>query len=133
MARDGLLPREFFGAVHDRFRTPWKSTILTGIFVGLAGGLVPLHILAELVNIGTLLAFVLVCGAVLVMRRLHPEAERPFRAPLFPWVPILGILFCLTLMLALGWHNWLRLGVWLAVGLIIYFAYGRRHSALNRS
>lgn len=131
MARDGLLPRDFFGAVHERFRTPWKSTILTGVFVGLAGGLIPLHILAELVNIGTLLAFVLVCGAVLIMRKLHPEAERPFRAPLFPWVPILGIVFCLTLMLALGWHNWLRLGVWLAIGLVIYFAYGRSHSRLN--
>jgi len=131
MARDGLLPRDFFGAVHERFRTPWKSTILTGVFVAFAGGLIPLHILAELVNIGTLLAFVLVCGAVLIMRRLHPEAERPFRAPLFPWVPILGIIFCLTLMLALGWHNWLRLGVWLAIGLVIYFSYGRRHSLLN--
>jgi APA family basic amino acid/polyamine antiporter len=131
MARDGLLPRSFFGAVHDRFRTPWKSTILTGIFVGTAAALIPLHILAELVNIGTLLAFVIVCAAVLVMRKTNPHAERPFRAPLFPWVPILGILFCLTLMFSLGWHNWLRLFVWLMIGMVIYFAYGRRHSLLS--
>ena len=131
MARDGLLPRSFFGAVHDRYRTPWKSTILTGIFVGTAAALIPLHILAELVNIGTLLAFVIVCAAVLVMRKTNPHAERPFRAPLFPWVPILGILFCLTLMFSLGWHNWLRLFVWLLIGMVIYFLYGRRHSVLS--
>ncbi|OFV94221.1 MAG: amino acid permease [Acidobacteria bacterium RIFCSPLOWO2_02_FULL_61_28] len=131
MARDGLLPRSFFGAIHDRFRTPWKSTILTGIFVGTAAALIPLHILAELVNIGTLLAFVIVCAAVLVMRKTNPHAERPFRAPLFPWVPILGILFCLTLMFSLGWHNWLRLFVWLMIGMVIYVAYGRRHSVLS--
>ena len=131
MARDGLLPRSFFGAIHDRFRTPWKSTILTGIFVGTAAALIPLHILAELVNIGTLLAFVIVCAAVLVMRKTNPHAERPFRAPLFPWVPILGILFCLTLMFSLGWHNWLRLFVWLMIGMVIYIAYGRRHSVLS--
>ncbi|MBI1956627.1 MAG: amino acid permease [Acidobacteria bacterium] len=131
MARDGLLPQSFFGAVHERFRTPWKSTILTGLFVGTAAALLPLHILAEMVNIGTLLAFVLVCSAVLVMRKKHPEAERPFRAPLFPWVPILGVVFCLTLMFSLGWHNWMRLFVWLAIGMVIYFYYGRRHSVLN--
>lgn len=132
MARDGLLPQSFFGAVHERFRTPWKSTILTGLFVGTAAALLPLQILAEMVNIGTLLAFVLVCSGVLVMRKKHPEAERPFRAPLFPWVPILGVVFCLTLMFSLGWHNWMRLFVWLAIGMVIYFFYGRRHSVLNQ-
>jgi APA family basic amino acid/polyamine antiporter len=132
MARDGLLPRSFFGAVHPRFRTPYKSTILTGAFVALAAGFIPLHFLAELVNIGTLLAFVIVCCAVIVMRRTHPDAERPFRAPLYPWVPILGVVFCVTLMLALGWQNWLRLFVWLAIGLAIYFAYGRKHSLLRQ-
>jgi len=79
-----------------------------------------------------LLAFVLVCSGVLVMRKKHPEAERPFRAPLFPWVPILGVVFCLTLMFSLGWHNWMRLFVWLAIGMVIYFFYGRRHSVLNQ-
>jgi basic amino acid/polyamine antiporter, APA family len=131
MARDGLLPPSFFGAVHDRFRTPWKSTILTGMFVGTAAALIPLHILAELVNIGTLLAFVIVCAAVLVMRKTNPQAERPFRSPLFPWVPLLGIGFCLTLMFALGWHNWLRLFVWLLIGMFVYLGYGYRHSHLN--
>lgn len=130
MARDGLLPSSFFGAVHERFRTPWKSTILTGIGVGLLAALVPLRVLAELVNIGTLLAFVIVCMAVLIMRKTHPEAERPFRAPLVPLVPILGVLMCLLLMFSLPWENWLRLAVWLAIGLFIYFAYSRHHSKL---
>jgi APA family basic amino acid/polyamine antiporter len=132
MARDGLVPPGFFGAVHDRFRTPWKSTILTGAFVGLLGALVPLRILAELVNIGTLLAFVIVCAAVLVMRRIYPEAERPFRCPLVPLVPILGIGFCLLLMFALPAENWLRLAVWLLIGFGIYFLYGRHHSVMAR-
>jgi len=132
MARDGLLPKSFFGAVHDRFKTPWKSTILTGIFVGLMGALIPLRVLAELVNIGTLLAFVIVCAAVLVMRRINPETARPFRCPMVPLVPLLGIGFCLLLMFSLPSENWLRLFVWLAVGFVIYFAYGRHHSVLAR-
>ena len=87
MARDGLLPESVFGAVHNKFRTPWKSTILTGIFVATLAGFLPLRILAELVNIGTLFAFVVSLSAVLIMRKMHPEAVRPFRAPLFPFVP----------------------------------------------
>ncbi len=133
MARDGLLPSGFFGAVHDRFRTPWKSTILTGTFVGLAGSLVPLRILAELVNIGTLLAFAIVCAAVLIMRRTHPEVERPFRCPMVPVVPLLGIFSCLLLMFSLPEENWLRLIVWLLIGFAVYFSYGRYHSVLARS
>ena len=113
MARDGLLPRGFFGAVHERFRTPWKSTILTGCFVAVMAAFLPLRILAELVNIGTLLAFVIVCAAVLIMRRTHPDAERPFRAPLGPVVPMLGIASCLLLMFSLPAENWMRLAVWL--------------------
>jgi APA family basic amino acid/polyamine antiporter len=132
MARDGLLPPGFFGAVHDRFRTPWKSTILTGCFVATLAAFVPLRILAELVNIGTLLAFVMVCSAVLIMRRTHPRAERPFRAPLVPLTPILGIALCLLLMFSLPAENWLRLAVWLLLGFGIYFSYGRRHSVLAR-
>jgi APA family basic amino acid/polyamine antiporter len=119
--------------VHDRFKTPWKSTILTGIFVGLMGALIPLRVLAELVNIGTLLAFVIVCAAVLVMRRINPDTARPFRCPLVPLVPILGIFFCLLLMFSLPSENWLRLFIWLAVGFVIYFAYGRQHSVLGKS
>jgi APA family basic amino acid/polyamine antiporter len=132
MARDGLLPTGFFGAVHERFRTPWKSTILTGICVAIMGAFLPLRILAELVNIGTLLAFVIVCAAVLIMRKTHPDAKRPFRAPLGPVVPVLGILCCLVLMFSLPPENWVRLGVWLIIGLIIYFTYSRHHSVVAK-
>lgn len=131
MARDGLLPKSFFGAIHEKFRTPWKSTILTGAFVALLGALLPLRLLAELVNIGTLFAFVVVCSAVLIMRKKHPEAERPFKAPLVPFVPLAGILTCLILMFSLPAENWVRLIVWLLIGMVIYFFYGRKHSALN--
>ncbi len=132
MARDGLLPASFFGAVHHRFRTPWKSTVLTGTVVGVMAALMPLRILAELVNVGTLLAFIFVCSAVLIMRRLDPAAERPFRCPMVPLVPILGIGFCLLLMFSLPWENWLRLIVWLLLGFAVYFRYSRHHSILAR-
>ncbi|MBI3783809.1 MAG: amino acid permease [Deltaproteobacteria bacterium] len=130
MARDGLIPRHFFGDVHPRFRTPHKATILTGVLVATVAALFPLKILADLVNIGTLMAFVIVCAAVLVMRRTNPDVPRPFRTPFVPVVPILGMLSNLAMMFALGWENWLRLFVWLAVGLVIYFTYGRHHSLL---
>lgn len=132
MARDGLLPKSFFGAVHKKFHTPWKSTILTGVFVALLGAFLPLRLLAELVNIGTLFAFVVVCSAVLIMRRTNPDAERPFRAPLVPFVPIAGILTCLLLMFSLPPENWLRLLVWFVIGFGIYFFYGRHHSVLTK-
>ncbi len=132
MARDGMVPPKFFGAVHEKFRTPWKSTILVGIFVSAMSAFLPLRILAELTNIGTLLAFVIVCSAVLVMRYKHPEAERPFRAPFVPLVPILGILSCLVLMFSLPPENWWRLIIWLGLGFIIYFSYSRRHSVLAK-
>jgi APA family basic amino acid/polyamine antiporter len=133
MARDGLIPFSVFGAVHPRFRTPHRSTILTGLIVGMVAAIVPLRVLAELVNIGTLFAFVVVCAAVLVMRRTRPDVRRPFRTPFVPFVPIAGIFANLALMASLGWHNWARLGVWMAIGLVIYFAYGYRHSRLGRS
>jgi APA family basic amino acid/polyamine antiporter len=132
MARDGLVPASFFGAVHDRFRTPWKSTILTGVIVATAASLLPLRVLADLTNIGTLFAFVVVCSAVLIMRRTNPEAERPFRAPLVPLTPILGIATCLLLMFSLPTENWYRLFAWLGAGLLIYVFYGRHHSVLAR-
>ena len=132
MARDGLLPPGIFGAVHEKFRTPWKSTILTGIFVATLSAFLPLRILAELVNIGTLFAFVIVCAAVLIMRKTHPNAERPFRAPFVPVVPILGIAICLLLMFSLPKENWLRLFVWLGIGVVIYIFYGRKHSVMNK-
>lgn len=130
MARDGLLPDSFFGAVHDRFRTPWKSTILTGIFVGALAAFLPISVLLMLVNMGTLLAFVIVCAAVLIMRRTHPDAKRPFRAPFVPVTPILGILSCLLLMFSLPSENWWRLVIWLVLGMTIYVFYGRKHSKL---
>ena len=133
MARDGMIPEKFFGAIHDKFRTPWKSTILTGIFVATLAALLPLRILAELVNIGTLLAFVIVCAAVLIMRRTHPEAPRPFRAPLAPLTPILGIATCLLLMFSLPAENWLRLVIWLLIGFVIYFGYSRKHSVMSKN
>jgi len=132
IARDGLLPQSFFGAVHPRFRTPWKTTIATGIVVAIGGAFLPLRILAELTNIGTLLAFVMVCVSVLIMRYTNPNAERPFKAPLGIAVPILGIAFCLLLMFSLPGENWLRLLVWLLIGFVIYFGYGRHHSVLAR-
>jgi APA family basic amino acid/polyamine antiporter len=132
MARDGLVPQSFFGAIHERFRTPWKSTIVTGLFVAFMAALLPLRVLAELVNIGTLLAFVIVCAAVFIMRFKHPEAERPFRAPLFPLVPILGMLTCSLLMFSLPVENWWRLIIWLLIGFVIYFSYGRKHSVMSK-
>ena len=109
-----------------------RSTLEDPTFVATMGAFLPLRILAELVNIGTLLAFVIVCAAVLIMRRTHPEVHRPFRAPLGPIVPVLGILSCLMLMFSLPAANWLRLVIWLAIGLVIYFAYGQRHSRVAR-
>jgi len=132
MARDGLLPTKFFGAVHPRFRTPHKSTILTGVFSGLLSSLLPLRVLTDLINIGTLLAFVIVCAAVLIMRRTNPGAARPFRAPFVPLLPIVGIATCLLLMFSLPAENWLRLGIWLLIGFTIYFGYGRKHSVMAR-
>jgi len=132
IARDGLLPAGFFAAVHERFRTPWKSTIATGVFVASLAAFLPIDVLLMLVNMGTLLAFVIVCAAVLIMRRTHPEAVRPFRVRFVPLVPILGIASCLLLMFSLPSENWLRLIVWLGIGLIIYFGYGRKHSTLAR-
>jgi APA family basic amino acid/polyamine antiporter len=130
MARDGLVPKGFFGDVHPKFRTPWRSTILIGVFVCLLTGFLPLGFLLHLTNIGTLFAFVVVCAAVLIMRRKYPNAERPFRCPWVPFVPVMGILSCLLLMFSLPADNWWRLAGWLAIGLFIYFLYGRHHSVM---
>jgi APA family basic amino acid/polyamine antiporter len=128
MARDGLLPPGVFGAVHPRFRTPHRATLLTGAVVCVFAAFTPVAQLQNLVNIGTLMAFVLVCAAVMVLRVRRPDASRPFRCPAVFVVAPLGIAVNLTMMLFLPWETWLRLGAWLAVGLVIYFAYGRRHS-----
>ena len=131
MSRDGLLGK-WAGEVHPRFRTPYKSSIYTGIAVMVAAGALPLQLLGQLVNIGTLLAFALVCAGVWILRNKRPELERPFRTPLVPLVPILGIVTCLGLMATLPADTWIRLVVWLALGFVIYFGYGRKHSVLQR-
>jgi APA family basic amino acid/polyamine antiporter len=132
MARDGMVPPGFFGDVHPKFRTPWKSTILIGAFVAILTGFLPIDALLRLTNIGTLFAFLIVCAAVLIMRRTNPDAARPFRAPLYPFVPILGIFSCLLLMFSLPVENWYRLIGWMAIGLVIYFSYSYSHSELRK-
>jgi APA family basic amino acid/polyamine antiporter len=132
MSKDGLLP-PWAGAIHPRFRTPWISSIVTGLFVAFCSGVLPLSILGQLVSIGTLMAFVIVCAAVLVLRSRRPSFPRPFRTPLVPAVPLAGIAIFLVLMASLPADTWLRLAIWLAVGLAIYFGYGRRHSRVQAS
>jgi basic amino acid/polyamine antiporter, APA family len=132
MARDGLLPPAIFAAVHPRFKTPWLGTIAVGVVVAAAAALAPLGFLADLVSIGTLFAFVIVSAAVWILRITDPGTPRPFRAPLVPVVSSLAILVNGYMMYSLGRENWVRLFVWLVLGLMIYFGYGRAHSALGR-
>jgi APA family basic amino acid/polyamine antiporter len=134
MAKDGLLPKSFFADVHPRFRTPWKGTILAGLVAAIVGSVTPIDKIGEMVNIGTLFAFVIVCIAVMVLRHKDPERVRPFRTPLawpIPVVPVLGILFNLYMMVELGRNNWIRLIGWLIVGLFVYFFYSRKHSKVQ--
>jgi APA family basic amino acid/polyamine antiporter len=132
MSRDGLLP-PVFGKLHPRFRTPHVATILTGVVCATVAGALPIALLGELVSIGTLLAFVIVCGGVWYLRVKEPNRERPFRTPWVPIVPFLGIVVCFIMMAFLPLDTWLRLIGWLVVGLVIYFMYGRHHSLLQRS
>jgi APA family basic amino acid/polyamine antiporter len=131
MSRDGLLP-DLFGAVHPRFRTPWLSTLLTGGVVSVAAGLFPIGLLGQLVSIGSLLAFVLVCIGVLVLRRTAADVVRPFRVPGVPWVPILGALACLAQMVSLPRATWERLIIWMVLGFAVYFLYSRRRAHARR-
>jgi basic amino acid/polyamine antiporter, APA family len=133
MARDGMLPPGFFAAVHPKFLTPWKATILVGLVVGAISAMAPLAFLAELVSVGTLFAFLVVCVAVWVLRYKSPEIPRPFRVRGLPMVAALGILVNGGLMFSLGPDNWIRLIAWLALGLLIYFGYGRYHTRLKPS
>ncbi len=133
MANDGLLPRKFFGAVHPKFRTPYKNTILVGLLAAMVGSVTPIVIIGNMVNIGTLLAFVIVSIAVLVLRKTNPDQHRPFRTPWVPVVPILGVLVNGLMMWSLGWQNWARLIIWLIIGLVIYFTYSRYHSRVNNA
>jgi APA family basic amino acid/polyamine antiporter len=131
MANDGLLPKKFFAAIHPKFRTPYKNTIAVGLLAAIVGSTTPIDDIGRMVNIGTLLAFVIVCIAVMVLRSTNPEQPRPFRTPLVPIVPILGIGFNGYMMYKLGWVNWARLIVWLIIGLVVYFGYSRHHSRIS--
>jgi basic amino acid/polyamine antiporter, APA family len=131
MSRDGLLPK-MFSVVHPRFRTPWISTLTVGTGVALLAASLPINLLGDMVNIGTLLAFVIVCAGVWIVRRRDPNLRRPFRTPMVPLVPILGIVISGYLMYNLPLATWIRLVVWLVIGMAIYFGYGRSHSRVQR-
>src|SRR5260370_5511358 len=131
MANDGLLPKKFFAAVHPKFRTPWKNTILVGLLAAVVGSVTPIDDIGRMVNIGTLLAFVIVCIAVLVLRRTDPAQPRPFRTPWVPAVPILGVLFNGYMMYKLGWLNWARLIISLVIGVVVSFTYRPKDSRLQ--
>jgi APA family basic amino acid/polyamine antiporter len=132
MSRDGLLPA-MFSEIHARFQTPYRCNLMFMIFVSLFAGFLPISSLGHMTSIGTLLAFVIVCIGVMVMRKTNPELPRPYKTPLVPLVPILGVVVCFAMMYSLDWITWGRLVVWLAIGLAIYFMYGRSHSHLRRA
>ncbi|HXP45130.1 MAG TPA: amino acid permease [Candidatus Acidoferrales bacterium] len=131
MASDGLLPKKFFAAVHPKFRTPWKNTILVGLLAAVVGSLTPIDDIGRMVNIGTLLAFVIVSISVMVLRYTNPSQPRPFRTPWVPLIPILGVISNGYMMYKLGIWNWIRLVVWLAIGLVVYFTYSVKHSRVQ--
>lgn len=130
MGKDGLLP-SFFSDLHLKFKTPYKANLIILIIVGLFAAFVPGDIVGDMTSIGTLFAFVLVCVAVIVLRKTNPELKREFRTPWVPFIPILGIIACLLMMVGLGWTNWLRLFAWMAIGVLIYFVYSKKNSKLN--
>jgi len=130
MSHDGLVPR-VFSEVHPRFRTPYKSNMLFFVFTGLFAAFIPEDIVGEMTSIGTLFAFILVCAGVWIMRKKRPDLERGFRVAAIPFVATAGIITCGAMIYGLGWTNWMRLIVWLIIGLVLYFGYGRRHSRLS--
>jgi APA family basic amino acid/polyamine antiporter len=131
MSKDGLLPN-VFSRLHPKFNTPWKSNVVLCVFISLFAGFVPISVVGEMTSIGTLLAFVMVCLGILILRKKQPDAERPFKTPFVPLVPILGIVTCVVMMVSLPLDTWIRLFVWLAIGFAIYFWYGRKHSKLRQ-
>lgn len=130
MSKDGLLPKAF-SAIHSKYKTPYKASLFILILVGLFAAFVPGDIVGDMTSIGTLFAFMLVCVAVIVLRKTNPELKREFKTPFVPFVPILGVIVCGAMIYGLGWTNWLRLLVWLLLGFIIYFGYSRKHSKLR--
>ncbi|KQC00185.1 amino acid permease [Pedobacter sp. Hv1] len=131
MSKDGLLPK-FFGSIHAKYRTPWKTNLFFMVFVSLFAGFVPVTDLGHMVSIGTLLAFSLVCIGVMILRKTDPNRDRPFKTPFVPFVPILGIIVCFYLMYSLPIEAWVRLAIWMALGVAIYFFYGKKNSVLGR-
>ena len=131
MANDGLLPKKFFAEIHPKFRTPWKNTILVGLLAAVVGSVTPIDEIAKMVNIGTLLAFVIVSISVVVLRHTNPTQPRPFRTPWVPLIPVLGVITNGYMMAKLGMWNWIRLFGWLAIGLIVYFTYSVKHSRVQ--
>jgi APA family basic amino acid/polyamine antiporter len=131
MSKDGLLP-PVFAVVHSKFHTPWISSLILMALVGLFAAFAPLSLVGHMTSIGTLLAFIIVCMGVLVLRKTRPDLKRPFRTPWVPFVPVLGILICFVLMFSLGWMTWARLTIWIFIGLLIYFLYSRQHSHLAK-
>jgi APA family basic amino acid/polyamine antiporter len=129
MSRDGLLPK-LFSDIHPKFRTPWRSNLLFMVFVSLFSGFLPISNLGHMTSIGTLLAFVIVCIGIIVLRRTNPNAPRPYRTPFVPVVPILGVVVCMAMMVGLPVETWIRLVIWLVIGFVIYFGYSRTHSHL---
>ena len=130
MSRDGLVPK-IFSDVHRKFRTPYKSNVLFFVFTGIFAAFIPEDVVGEMTSIGTLFAFILVCAGIWIMRVRNPELERGFRVPAAPLVATLGIITCGAMIYGLGWTNWMRLLVWLVIGLIFYFSYGKHHSRIN--
>ena len=130
MSKDGLVPK-VFSDLHPKHRTPYKSNLLFFVFVGLFAAFIPGDIVGDMTSIGTLFAFMLVCAGVWILRVKNPEAPRQFKTPFVPLVPILGIIVCGAMVFGLGWPNWMRLGIWMLIGIIIYFAYGVKNSKLN--
>jgi APA family basic amino acid/polyamine antiporter len=127
MAKDGMIPA-LFAEIHPRFKTPWRGSLITGAFCALLAGVLPLDILGELVSIGTLAAFVIVCAGIMILRVQRPNVKRPFRTPLVWVVAPLGIFMCLFMMVFLPLDTWIRLGVWTAIGLVIYALYSANHA-----
>ena len=134
MGKDGLLPKAF-GDLHTKYKTPYKANLAILVIVGAFAAFIPGDIVGDMTSIGTLFAFILVCISVIVLRKTDPDMKREFKAtlsdPKFPLVPVLGIIVCLAMIFGLGWTNWLRLILWLAIGLVVYFLYGKKNSKLN--
>jgi APA family basic amino acid/polyamine antiporter len=132
MGKDGLLPKAF-SDLHSKYKTPYKANLAILVIVGAFAAFIPGDIVGDMTSIGTLFAFVLVCISVIILRKKEPNMVREFKTPLVPFVPLLGVFVCCAMMYGLGWTNWLRLFAWMAIGVVFYFAYGKKNSVLNKT